>query len=122
MPRSSTASGTLLLSPRVGDFRARQIGVFTGSLLILLVACLSIRWIRAGSRILFVKVGVVWLVLMIVFELAFGRLVVGASWQRLWSDFNLVEGGLLPLGLAVLALSPLIAARLRGLQRESNAA
>ena len=95
--------------------------MFTGSLLILLIACLSIRWIRAGSRILLVKVGVVWLVLMIVFELAFGRLVVGASWQRLWSDFNLVEGGLLPLGLAVLALSPLIAARLRGLQRESSA-
>ena len=88
---------TLLLSPRVGDFRARQIGVFTGSLLILLIACLSIRWIGARSTMLLVKVGVVWLVLMVLFELAFGRLVIGASWQRLWSDFNLLEGGLFPV-------------------------
>ena len=58
---------------------------------------------------------------MVLFELAFGRLVIGASWQRLWSDFNLLEGGLFPVGLAVLALSPLIAARLRGVQCESNA-
>ena len=28
---------TLVLTPAVGDFRARQIGVFTGSLLILLI-------------------------------------------------------------------------------------
>ena len=112
---------TLLLAPRVGDFRARQIGVFTGSLLILLIAGLSIRWIHTRSMTSLVKVGVVWLVLMVVFELAFGRLVLGASWERLWSDFNLLEGGLLPVGLAVLALSPLIAARLRGVQRESAA-
>ena len=74
---------TLLLAPRVGDFRARQIGVFTGSLLILLIAGLSIRWIHTRSMTSLVKVGVVWLVLMVVFELAFGRLVLGASWERL---------------------------------------
>src|SRR5687767_5208800 len=98
---------TLLLAPRVGDFRARQIGVFTGSLLILLIACLSIRWMQARSTSALVRVGLVWLALMVLFELALGRLVIGASWQRLWSDFNLLEGGLLPFGLLVLALSPL---------------
>ena len=37
----------LVLAPVVGDFRARQLGVFTGSLLILLITALTIRWIRA---------------------------------------------------------------------------
>jgi hypothetical protein len=37
---------TVLLERFVGDFRARQIAVFTGSLLMLAVAALFIRWIR----------------------------------------------------------------------------
>ena len=34
---------TLVLTPVVGDFRARQLGVFTGSLLILRITALTIR-------------------------------------------------------------------------------
>jgi hypothetical protein len=40
--------------------------------------------------------------------------VVGASWQRLASDYNVLEGGLLPFGMIVLALSPWIAGKVRG--------
>jgi hypothetical protein len=101
----------LVMAPALGDFRSRQVGVFTGSLLILSIAYFSIRWIGAHSTTSLLKVGLVWLVLMVLFEIGFGRLVVGASWQRLWSDYNILQGGLLPIGLAVLALSPLIVAR-----------
>jgi hypothetical protein len=41
-----------------------------------------------------------------------GRLT-GLTWERIWSDYNLPEGGLMPLGLLVMAVSPLLAARLR---------
>ena len=41
---------TLFLAPLVGDFRARQIAVFTGSILILIVARSFIGWIRPGPR------------------------------------------------------------------------
>ena len=87
-------------------------------LLILSIAYLSIRWIGARSTISLLQVGLVWLGLMVLFEISFGRLVVGASWQRLASDYNILQGGLLPFGLAVLGLSPLIVARLRHLERE----
>jgi hypothetical protein len=40
--------------------------------------------------------------------------VVGASWERLAADCNVLEGGLLPFGMLVLLLSPLIAAKVRG--------
>ena len=104
---------TLVLTPVVGDFRARQLGVFTGSLLILLISALTIRWIRARRRATLLMIGSAWVVLTVVFEISLGRML-GYSWERLGSDYNMREGGLLPIGLVIMATAPLIAARLRG--------
>ena len=104
---------TIFLAPRIGDFRARQVGVFVSSAFILAVAYLSIRWIRARSARALVLVGVVWLILTVLFELSLG-LVLGLSWQRIAEDYDFRRGGLMPLGLLVLVLSPLIVAKLRG--------
>ena len=60
------------------------------------------------------RAGLIWLVLTLAFEILFGRFVAGASWERLWSDYNLLQGGLLPIGLLVLTVAPLLAARWRG--------
>jgi len=106
---------TLFLAPLVGDFRARQIAVFTGSILILIVATSSIGWIRPAGVADAVAVGAVWLVLTLAFEIAFGLYVVHASWSRIASDYDLRRGGLLPIGLAVLTVAPVVAARVRRL-------
>jgi hypothetical protein len=103
---------TIFLEPVLGDFLARQLTVFTGSILILSIACFSVRWIDARSRESLFAVGLIWLVLTLGFEIGVGRFVFGLSWERLGSDYNIREGGLLPLGLIVLTCSPLIAARL----------
>ena len=103
---------TLVLTPVVGDFRARQIGVFTGSLLILLITALTIRWIRASRPRTLLMIASAWVVLTVTFEIGLGR-IVGYSWERLGSDYNMLEGGLLPIGFVIMATSPLIAARLR---------
>lgn len=108
---------TLLLAPRVGDFAARQVSVFTGSLLILLTTYLLMGWMRILKRSALVQVGVVWLVLTVAFELGIGHYVAGRSWVNLASDFKIWEGGLLPVGLIVLTAAPYIAARWRGLLR-----
>jgi hypothetical protein len=104
---------TVFLAPLVGDFRARQIAVFTGSILILIVAATFISWIRPARVGEAVAVGIVWLVLTLAFEIGFGRFVVHAPWSRIASDYDLLHGGLLPIGLVVLTLAPLIAARVR---------
>lgn len=101
------------LVPVVGDWRARQIGAVAGTALILLVVCLTIRWIGARSRGALIGVGVLWLVLMLAFEIAGGRLLAGFSWERIASDYDLRNGGLLGIGMVLLALSPVIAARIR---------
>ena len=105
----------MFLAPLVGDFRARQIAVFTGSILIVIVATSFIGWIRPARVGDAVAVGVVWLVLTLAFEIAFGRYVVHAPWSRIASDYDLLRGGLLPIGLVVLTVAPLIAARVRRL-------
>jgi hypothetical protein len=104
---------SIVLLPRVGDRRARQIGVFTGSLVNLGIAQLFIPWIGAKSARALVKIGVVWVVLTVVFEVTFGRLVMRSSWERIRSDYDLPHGGLLPIGLVALAGSPFVASRLR---------
>ena len=104
----------LVLQPYVGDFRARQIGVFTGSLMIVAIAVACIRWIRAAGLGELFAVGLLWLLLTLCFEVLLGRFVLGLSWERIASDYNLLEGGLLPIGLFVLTISPFLAAKIRG--------
>ena len=100
--------------PHVGEFRSNQIGVFTGSVIILVIALVFVRWIGVSRTIDLLAVGLLWLVLTLAFEILFGRFVVGASWERLAADYNVLEGGLLPFGMLVLMLSPLIAGKVRG--------
>ena len=107
------AARNLFLAPRLGDFQARQVAVFTGSLLILAIVTLLIRWLRPESVRQALGVGALWVGLTVAFEILLGR-ALGFSWERLASDYNLLEGGLMPLGLLVLMLSPLIAAKLQG--------
>lgn len=106
----------LFLAPYVGELRTRQIGVFIGSLIILAIAIASVRWIGAVTKGQLLGVGVLWLILTLSFEILFGKFVMNHSWQRLLSDYNPAEGGLLAIGMLLLMLSPLIAARVRRLE------
>ena len=106
----------IFLVPHVGEFRSSQIGVFTGSIIILVIALAFVRWIGAIRTTDVLAVGVLWLVLTLAFEVGFGRFVVGATWDRLAADYNVLEGGLLPFGMLILLLSPLIAGKVRGVR------
>jgi hypothetical protein len=105
---------TMLLVPLVGDLPARQIGVLVGSFLIFAVACLCIRWIAATTKLRLLGVGVLWTVLTVLFEIGLGRLVLDLPWDRITEDYDLTRGGFLVLGLLFMAVSPLLAARIRG--------
>jgi hypothetical protein len=108
----------ILLVPVVGDFPSRQIGVFTGSALFFLVTLAFVRWIGFANARSALLAGAAWAVATFAFELLFGRYVAGASWERLFSDYDLLRGGFMPLGLVLMALCPYAAARVRGLLRD----
>ncbi len=97
-----------LLNRRVGDHRARQIGVGTGSLAILIIAWLAVPWIGPESTAECLLVGGLWVVAMLGLEIYFGRVVFRLPWNRIAADFDLRRGRLLGLGMLVLLLAPSI--------------
>lgn len=101
------------LNPRVGDRRARQLAVFSGSAIILAIAWFNQSWIGAKDLPAQLSVGLLWLILMLSFDISLGRFVMHASWERISSDFNLRRGGLLGIGMFVLLAAPTLAAKLR---------
>jgi hypothetical protein len=103
----------IFLVPLVGDVHARQIGVGIGSALIVAAAYIFSPWLGAGSWRALIATGVLWALLTLAFEIALGRFVLGASWERILSDYDFRQGGFMILGLLVLGTSPLLAARLR---------
>ena len=104
---------TLLLVPMMGDFPARQISVFTGSLLIFGVTLFLIKRIAARTRLQLLIVGTIWVLLTILFEITLGRLVLNLSWDRITEDYDITRGGFLGFGLLFMAVSPLLAATFR---------
>ncbi|MFN7928007.1 MAG: hypothetical protein U0Y68_08670 [Blastocatellia bacterium] len=100
----------LWLRPLVGDFRARQIAFFSGMALILALALIFVRWMRAGNFRQWLVVGIFWMLLTATFEFGLGLWVMGYSWARMWEDYNLARGGLMGLGLLFLLLAPSLAA------------
>ena len=99
----------LVVEPRIGDLRARQAGVGIGSCLILLVTFVTLPWLGAMTASEQIGVGLLWLTLMLPFEIGVGRLT-GATWARIRSDYDPREGGFLAFGLLVLLTAPLFAA------------
>lgn len=104
-----------IIARLVGDFKSRQIGVLSGSILIIIISYFSISWIGPSTIKEALFVGAEWFWLMLLFELSLGRYVFKFSWKRLFADFNLKKGGLLGIGMLVLFLAPLISGFIQGL-------
>jgi hypothetical protein len=103
-----------LLNRRVGDHRARQIAVGTGSLLILGITWVMLPWIAPRTSGDALAIGTLWLVAMLAFEISLGRLVFHVPWAKIGADFDLRRGGLLGLGMLILFFAPLLIGRVYG--------
>ena len=83
------------------------------SVLIVCVAYLSIPWLGTRQPRHLLAIGAGWLFLTLVFEFSLG-LWQGKTWAVLLEAYRFQDGNLWPLVLAVTALAPLVAGRLRG--------
>jgi hypothetical protein len=110
----------LWLIPAMGDRLAHQIAFVTGSMLIITIATLFIRWLKAQRISQLLGIGLLWLLLTLGFEIGLGRFILGYSWERIAADYNFAQGGLMPIGLFLVLLSPLIATQLREWQWSSH--
>ena len=102
----------LFIAPMIGDMLSRQVGVFVGSVIILLISWLSARWLGAKTLKNQLQVGALWVVLIVVFEVGLGT-AFGYTRERILSDYNLAQGGLMGLGLLFMLLAPALGAKLR---------
>lgn len=99
------------LNRRVGDHRARQIGVASGSAVILVIAWWTVPWIGASTTAELFGVGGLWLGLMLAFDLAVGRWLMRFTWSRIAADFNPRRGGWLGAGMLMLFAAPWLVTR-----------
>jgi hypothetical protein len=102
----------VFIAPNIGDLPARQLGVFTGSLLILAVVWFFYEWLQVVTVKGQLVVGAGWCVLTILFEVSLG-LALRLSWQRLLADYDIRQGGLMLFGMLILVFSLRIVSLIR---------
>jgi hypothetical protein len=101
----------LYIAPVIGDLPARQVGVFIGSALILVIAWLTARWLNASTLKDQLRVGALWVVLIVLFEFSLGA-ALGYTRERMLSDYNPAQGGLMVFGLLFMLFAPALGAKL----------
>jgi hypothetical protein len=111
------ANGVLRESVLIPTFGSKTALVLSGvllSVLIIGVAYVSLPWLEVGHSLQLWFVGLGWLVLTLIFEFSFG-LWQGKSWPNLLEAYTFKDGNIWLVVLAVTALAPYIAAKLRDL-------
>ena len=109
----------LFLELQLGDLRARQVSVFTGAVLIMLVFWFTLKWLGPQPVRRWWTFGLLWLALTLMFEIGLGR-ATGMSWDRILSDFDPSRGGLLALGMLVILVGPRLLAQRRALIQDGH--
>lgn len=81
-----------VIAPRIGEVPGRAVSTVILAGLVLLVARITIRWIRPLSSPGAWNVGIFWVALTLAFEFLAGRYLFGNSWERILSDYDVTRG------------------------------
>jgi hypothetical protein len=103
------------LIPAMGELGGLVASGAILSACVFLLAFFSAGWFGAAGAAQFWLIGVLWLVLTLIFEFGFGRLVQHKGWSELLQAYTFKGGNIWPIVLAVTLVSPWLTARLRGL-------
>jgi hypothetical protein len=103
-----------VLAPLLGQQVALPVSGLTLSALIFGMTFLLIPFIGALGPSRLWAVGVLWVGMTIAFEFSFGHYVMGKEWSRLLEAYRVSGGNLWVVVLIVTAVSPYLAAKLRG--------
>ena len=99
----------------IGYRFALPLSGITCAVLFFLLTCLALPWLGTLKAVQYRMIGIGWVVMTVLFEFLFGRVVAHKSWGELFQTYNILTGNLWLLVLVVVAVSPYIAARCRGL-------
>ena len=103
-----------VLTTLVGDNIALPISGLSLAVLVFVISLLFIPLVGKKDPKVFIFIGIYWVVLTLIFEFGFGYFVVGKSWQDILQVFNITKGDFFVFVLGVTAISPYLAAKIRG--------
>lgn len=104
-----------LLTPLLGSALSLPLSGVTLSALVFLITYFTLVFLGEVKPKLYLRIGLFWIVLTLAFEYLWGHYVAGKSWDEIHQVFNIFKGNLFIIVLIVTALSPRIAARLKGI-------
>lgn len=92
---------------------ALPISGITLSIIIFTITFLSFKLIEKNRPLIYLYIGIQWVVMTLLFEFLFGHFVMKKSWQELLQVFHVFEGNLFLLALLTSLFSPIIVSRIR---------
>ncbi|MBE9221858.1 hypothetical protein IQ215_04030 [Cyanobacterium stanieri LEGE 03274] len=101
------------VSRKIGEPLAKKIGIVSGCFFIFLITWFTFSWIKPMNIFDSLLVGLLWLILMVVFDILLGRYIFHYSWKRIGYDFNIYRGGFLGIGMMFLFFAPTLVFVLR---------
>ncbi|UCF06554.1 MAG: hypothetical protein JSV33_05875 [bacterium] len=104
-----------LISPRFGEHSGHIISTIILCVAIFVVSIISIRWIAPKAERDALLIGILWVLLTVAFEFIAGHYLFGNSWEKLFADYNILRGRIWVLVLIASLISPLLAAKVKGL-------
>jgi hypothetical protein len=103
-----------VLIPSLGHFTGAVASGFILSAVILVVALVAVPWYGSLRAKQWWLLGLLWLVLTMVFEFSFGRLVQHNTWRELIEAYTFKNGNIWPVVLVATLIAPRVSARMRG--------
>ena len=95
--------------PNTGEYTGHILSSFIFSAVIIFVAFVFVKKKKIKESKMQIRIGLTWLLMTITFEFLFGHFVMNNTWEKLFHDYNLMEGRVWILVLVVTFFSPLIA-------------
>ena len=104
-----------VLVPAIGTSIALPLSGVILAALVFLVTLMLVPFINSSESTVYFVIGFLWVGLTLSFEFFFGRFVAGKSWPEIMQVLNVKKGDLFIFVLAITAVSPWVAAKLRGI-------
>ena len=103
-----------VLVSRLNEGAARAMSTVLLSLVIFVVAALTVEWISERPHLDAWRIGTLWLLMTLVFEFVAGHYLFRVPWHQILAEYNIFGGRIWILVLLVTLIAPAAAAAMRG--------
>lgn len=106
---------TIFVVPKLGNKKAKQYSVISGTLLAFAVCYVMVPWLDVNVGYQLVLIGLALALFMALFDIMLARFVVKLKWELIVNDFNPAKGNYLIVGLILLIMIPYAVMKLKGI-------